>query len=713
MFSQNIEGSHFPMSRTTRLPVALVFATAHLLSLSSVLPAAEPTYRRVLPGVMHARDAGGARIGTSTWLVNLGASSASFEFAFLPVLKAAAPPAQVRALGPGETLRLNNVLQDLFGLTEGEGALVVRGDQPFELRGVNANVANPSGAAGPGGNWFQSSELLGPDASAHAIWLANRPDPDPEFRSDITAVLAAPNTAVTVSVYDASGVLRGIEVVTSQEPSIWRASASQFLPDPEIPIGRVKFAVTAGEATGFLSVTGSVAGTGLVSQPERIVAATPEGANLLLNGVAASTDLRLFNPNENEQEITLEALGFAGGPVTIRRVSVAPNGLLEIRSVLGGSGLVFPEGAAGALRLRAPLPFLATGRGLPMAVASETGFAAPQQPTTLVGLNDSANPPGVRSRIALLSGTRGAVGLLRLRNSRGLPIATSPIRLESNEWQGKAIAAWFSDTEIPADARVDIELESGSAHGYAEIVDSFTQSRVVVAPAVVPVEAPVATAKRLVFSALPPSLTAGTAFTAIVQALRADNSPDTRFTGLVDLRVASGPGGLQASVTASQTAVGGNASFQDLRLTVPGRYTLTALGAGLESAVSDAFDVADAPTPAPVSPTVIRLGTFAGQNGYLAEGTLQIERAANGSEMLRLNRNFRVSAGAGAITVWLARASGPLNTSTSVRVGTLTRVFAGEFTFPIPAPGSSAFTHVIVYCDPFRINFGAAPLRNP
>jgi len=689
----------------------MIFAGAHLLSLNAALQAADPTYRRVLPSVIHGRGADGARLGTSTWLVNLGASSASFEFGFLPVSNASAPPAQARVLGPGETLRLNNVLQDLYGLSEGEGALLVRGNQPFELRGVNANVANPPGASGSGANGFQSSELLGPNASGHAIWLANRAEPNPEFRTDITAVLTAPNTAVTVSVYDATGALRGIEVVSSKEPAIWRASASQFLPDPEIPLGRVTFAVTAGEATGFLSVSGSAAGTGLVVQPERIVTATPEGANLLLNGVTAATDLRLFNPNETEQEITLEALGFPGGPATIHRMTVAPNGLLEIRGVLGAVGFVIPEGAVGALRLRAPLPFLAAGRGLPMAVSSEIGFATPNQPVTLVGLNESVNQPGVRSRIALLAGTRGAIGLLRLRNSRGVPIATSPIRLEASEWQGRAIGAWFPDAEIPPDARVDIELENGSAHGYAEIVDNLTQSRVVVAAAAVPTEAPATpTARRLVFSALPSSLTADTSFAATIQALRADNSIDTAFTGSVDLRVASGPGAFQAAVTVSQTAVAGNVSFRDLRLTVPGRYTFTALGAGLESAVSEPFEVA--PVPAP-SPTVIRLGTFASQNGYLAEGTLQIERAPNGSETLKLNRNFRVSGGAGAVTVWLARGSGALNTSTSVRVGTMTRVFAGEFTYPIPAPGSSAFTHVIVYCDAFRINFGAAPLRNP
>ena len=669
--------------------------------------AAEPPFRRVLPGVVHSRAEDGTRIETATWLVNLGASAASFEFGFLPSGGVPAPPVQSRLLAPGETLRLNNALEQLFGLGESSGALIVRGDQPFELRGVTTNVTNPLGGTGQGVNSLSSAELLAPGASGHSLWLANRSEPNAGPRTEITAVLTAPGTAVTVSLYDVTGLLRGIEVVSSEQPTIWRSSASQLLPDPEIPIGRVKFAVTSGEATGFLSVTGGAVGTALLAQPEPIAAATPDGLDLLLNGLEASTDLRLFNPNESGLEITIEPLGSPGAGVTMRR-TLRPGELIEIPGILGADGFARPPGATGALRLRAPLPFLATGRGVPRAVPYEAGFAAPARPTTLVGLSETSSQPGVRSRIALLAGSAGARGFLRLRDARGAQIATAPIQLEASEGQARTILAWFPGTEVPSDARVDIELEGGSAHGYAEVVDNFTQSRVLVTAAAVPppmeVNVPPA-ATRLAFASLPASIASGAPFTAMIRALRPDSSIDPRFTRSVELRVASGPGALPD--TAPRNAVDGVASFPGLSLTTPGRYTLTALAAGLESAVSEPIDVS---APAP---SVIRIGTFRGQNGYNAEGTVQIERASDGRETLRLNPNFRVSTGPGAITVWLARSSGPLNPGTSLRVGILTTVFAGEFTFPIPAQGSAGFTHVIVYCDPFRINFGAAELRNP
>lgn len=694
------------MRINTRLAFALWIGAAQFLSSTTPLQAGELSFRRVLPGVVQAPPVEGARVETSAWLVNLGPSSASFEFGLIPLSTAAAPPVQVKVLAPGETLRLNNPLRELFGLTEAEGALVVRGEQPFDLRGVNTRYAAPT--AVPTVESFSSVELLGPDSAGHSLWLANRPDPDPEFRTDVTAVLAAPNTTLTVSLYDASGLLRGIQIVTSPQPAIWRASAASLLTDPEIPIGRVKFAVTAGEATGFLSVTGIAPGTGFIAQPERISPATADESSLLLNGVSASTKLRLFNPNDSELIVTIEALGFPGAPAILRQTAVPAASVIEIADVLTSDAFVLPEGAVGALRFRAPLPFLAAGRGLTQAVPYRTGFATSKQPVALLGLNENVNLPEVRSRISLLAGDSGAKGLLRLRDARGLSITTAPLLLEPNQWQGKSITEWFPNTEIPADARVDIELENGSANGYAEVVDRLALSRVVISPASVPVEPPPPpTAKRLAFSVQPSSFTSGATFSVTVRALLPDNTVDTRYTGVIELR-ADGPSGFTAPLT--KTAQAGVASFTGLTLAVTGRYTLTALASGLESATSNPFEVNPVPPPAA---TILRVGTFSGQNGYVAQGTLQIERTSNGGELLRLNPNFRVSAGAGSITVWLARSSGPLNASDSIRVGTITRTFSGEFTFPIPASGSSGFTHVIVYCDPFRINFGAAQLRNP
>jgi hypothetical protein len=684
--------------------------------------AAAAQYRRALPGLANTSGANGTRFETTAWITNLGSSTTHIELGFIPLSGTAAPPAQVRILGRGETLRLNNAVLELFGLDGTAGTLTARADQPFDMRAVTANVANPSGNYGLSLESVSSQNTLAAGQAGHAIWLSHGADSSRGSRTNVTVALLAPNTQVTVSVYDASGILRGLQVASSAAPTTWQASMSQLVTDPEIPIGRVKFAVTAGEAAGYTSIVDNLTGDGFVAQSER---AGVGAADLLLNGVARTpranstrfvSDVRLFNPNETQQTVTIEALGFGGEPRIISR-SLAPNGLLEIVDVLGSNGFEFPDGVAGAVRLRAPLPLLAAGRtrnvdplGSPgtfstfqRAVAYETGFATPTQPATLTGLNQTSSVPGFRSNVALFGGNSGAVGTLRLADRFGTEIATAPFNLQASQWLQQRITGWFPSAEIPVDARVDISLASGSVHGYAAVVDNFTGDGVVVAGIPLYVDPPAA-ASRLVFSALPTAVNAGSPFDVAVQAVRADNSVDDTFAGTIQLS-ADGPGDLDG--TNSRAASNGIAVFNSLALSTAGTYTLRAATSGLTPAESSSIEVTTA------VPTAIKVGTFSGQNGYITVGTLQIQRANDGTENLKLNSDFRVSSGAGSISIWLARSGGDLNTGSSIRLGTLTGRFSGEFTFPIPQSGSAGFTHVITYCDAFQVNFGAAELRNP
>jgi len=687
-------------------PSNRLFSLAILgMILMTGVPAAEAAeYRRFLPGLANTFGANGTRFETSAWITNLGSSTTQIELGLIPFPGTAAPTAQVRVLSRGETLRLNNALLELFGLDGTAGTLTARADQPFDLRAVTANVANPSGTYGLSLESVSGQNTLAAGQAGHAIWLSHGADLSRGSRTNVTVALLAPNSQVTVSVYDATGVLRGLQVV-SGAPTTWQASTSQLVNDPEIPIGRVKFAVTAGEATGYTSVVDNITGDGFVAQSERAGAGP---ADLLLNGVARTpganntrfvSDVRLFNPNETQQTVTIEALGFAGGPRTISRL-LGPNALLEIVDVLGSNGFDLPDGVAGALRLRAPLPLLAAGRtrnvepaGSPgtfstfqRAVAYETGFATPSQPAALTGLNQTSNVPGFRSNVALFGGNAGAAGTLRLGDRFGTEIATAPFNLQASQWLQQRITGWFPSAEIPGDARVDISLTSGSVHGYAAVVDNFTGDGVVVAPIPLVVTPPAA-ASRLAFSAAPTAIGAGSPFSVSVQAVRADNSVDDTFAGTIQVSVASGPGSLLG--TTSRIASAGVASFEGLSLNTTGTYTLGATAPGLTAAMSGSIEVTTA------APAALKVGAFSGQNGYTTAGTLQIQRANDGSEILKLNSDFRVSSGAGSISIWLARSGGELNTGTSIKLGTLTSRFSGEFTFPIPQSGSAGFTHVI------------------
>ena len=211
-------------------------------------------------------------------------------------------------------------------------------------------------------------------------------------------------------------------------------------------------------------------------------------------------------------------------------------------------------------------------------------------------------------------------------------------------------------------------------------------------------------ATKLGFVATPSSVTTGAPFALTVQAQRADNSVDPNFTGTITLAMASGSGSLGG--TTSKAAVAGVARFDDLTLSTASTYTLRATSGTLTAAVTGLI----------AASAVLKIGTFTGQNNYTSTGALQIIRQPDGTEIFRTGSDFRVSGGAGSISFWLTNATGANNlnsTSHKIQLGSVNSGFAGVYTFSIPAPGSTSYTHAVTYCTAARINFGFAELRNP
>jgi len=220
--------------------------------------------------------------------------------------------------------------------------------------------------------------------------------------------------------------------------------------------------------------------------------------------------------------------------------------------------------------------------------------------------------------------------------------------------------------------------------------------------------APRGPATMLVFTAVPGSIVTGVPFSVEVQAQRVGGSIDTDFTGTITVALATGPGALDG--TTSRPAVAGVATSNDLVVSTSGSYTLNAASDALASAVSSSISASDSP------PEVIRTGAFNGQNGYVTAGSLQILRDASGTETFRTGGDFRVSSGGGSISIWLTDATGASNLNASsqkTRLGGIIAGFSGEYSFQIPATGSSSYTHAVAYCDGARVNFGNAALMTP
>jgi len=105
--------------------------------------------------------------------------------------------------------------------------------------------------------------------------------------------------------------------------------------------------------------------------------------------------------------------------------------------------------------------------------------------------------------------------------------------------------------------------------------------------------------------------------------------------------------------------------------------------------------------------TTVRMGSFSGQNGYSASGTAVL--TVDGSQAsLRFESNFQTQSGPG-LFVYLS--PNRTNVSGGVNLGQLQST-GGEQSYTVPGSVNTAdMNFAIIYCMPFSVPFGAAPLQ--
>ncbi len=454
-----------------------------------------------LPGVANTAGLNGTRFTSSVYVINLGARGTTATFALVPEAGVPAPAPTTRALRSGETLGFSNALAELFGLEGTFGTLAVSSDEPFGLRGTTANVRDPAATYGLGLSAVDSDATLLAGETGHAIWLSNSPDLSRGYRTNVNVSLLAPDSEVVVTLWDDAGFVRGSARVASAVPVTWQESAADLAGDPDLAAGRVTLEVTRGRAIGYTAVVDNVTGDGIAVLAERVPF---EPGEILLDGAARasglngthwSTDVRLFNPGLEPLAVTLEPVGLPAA--SSRTVALGPRALAEIADVLGSGGFALGDGVAGAIRLRARAPFLASGRtrnadptlsrpggfsaGL-RAIPWTSGLTPAGREAILPGLSHSGSTPGFRANVALLGGPAGARGRLVLRGADGGEVAATTFALGPSEWRQQSLPGWFGTPDAPVGSRVDLAVEAGAADAYASVIDNVTGDAVV-APA--------------------------------------------------------------------------------------------------------------------------------------------------------------------------------------------------------------------------------------
>lgn len=338
------------------IPISLV--AVYCLSLKG---AASQSW--ILPGAAETTGLFGAQFSSTLYITNNGDAGTVVQIGFIPYAGKSVPTPANLTVAAGGTIRVDYCLQTLFGLNSDAGTLTLNSSSPLVIWLSTANIADPAGSFGLALRPLSSTTLLDPGSKGDAIWISQ----DSHYRTNLALLLLDPNTSVKVSVYDESAQLRGSSVVSSPTPISWQTSLTSLIGNGELSLGRAEVEVTSGRAAGYASVVDNVTNDGIAAMVESLAT---NGSDLLLDGVAHTpganntywrTDVRLFNPNDQDLEISIESLGVAAGNGMISKL-VPTHSLVEMIDILGLGGFGFLGGSAGALRFHASQSFMLAGR---------------------------------------------------------------------------------------------------------------------------------------------------------------------------------------------------------------------------------------------------------------------------------------------------------------------------------------------------------------
>ncbi len=104
-----------------------------------------------------------------------------------------------------------------------------------------------------------------------------------------------------------------------------------------------------------------------------------------------------------------------------------------------------------------------------------------------------------------------------------------------------------------------------------------------------------------------------------------------------------------------------------------------------------------------------RTANFEGLSGYSASGDAVLEMDSIGSITLRFANNFMVQNGPG-LFVYLSNSSNQI--TGAVELGALKEASGAQNYFVPGEVGLNDFDHIVIYCKPFGVGFGTAPLSD-
>jgi PKD repeat protein len=322
--------------------------TSHVVT---ILP---PTaYRSLVPAAAQTNGVGGSVWRTELTLFNGGSEAASGQFTFIP---GGGAPVLTRSLflGVNQSITYANALSDLFGLSNGAGAIAIEASSATTTPAFR--VTSRTFTTGTVGTYGQSVPNVNSDDLTSTLLLTGL-ESDANFRTNIGLVnRSSVPVGAGLTLYDANGNVIATTSVTIPGNNFQQSSLGSFFPAVSgRTFAALSMRVDAGSANA-ISAYGSVIDN-RTQDPIYVQAIpAPKGSELTIpaigrapgvNGTFWRSDVTLFNPGLTTINVALRylAAGQDNRGATSHSVAIPPSRTVVIADVAQSLGVSSGSGA--------------------------------------------------------------------------------------------------------------------------------------------------------------------------------------------------------------------------------------------------------------------------------------------------------------------------------------------------------------------------------
>lgn len=488
----------------TDVRIKYLVITVLLLLTNSVLLGSTWT----IPGVADTPGANGTQFVSSLELTNGSSERRDATIHFLPADDSVrTPEPRSYSLNPGETVRFENVLQDIWNLRALQspggitGALRVEGDPRLVVKARTFNRSGETAGLGTYGSQIpvvEQSSLLQEGEIGRMAWVSHSADRSKGHRTNLGVVFPQPSGGrAQLVLRNAEGQVTADVVVEAARAGFRQVPVSSMVAG-DLAVGHGEIRMLRGSGSAYTSVVDNFTGDSSVfTAIPAPVGAAP--VDVILNGVGRTaganstfwqTDVRIHNPSNSE--VVVIAVFLPGGQDNRNARSasraVGAGQTVEYRDVL--RELFDAEvGSSGALRFTSQSDLVILGRtynsdptgqrpgsfGAPQQAVPVKNFLRPEDAVVVAG--GVVHNDRFRTNVLATAGPDGASATFQVRNHSGVVLAEKTVSFQPLSFSLRNLSELFAN--VPEQAQLALRVHSGTLDVQLSIIDRVSGDSVI------------------------------------------------------------------------------------------------------------------------------------------------------------------------------------------------------------------------------------------